>query len=559
MSMWGRLRTAFRALTAEDFQMMYGRPLSVGGTAGVTVNQETARTLSAYWCGVRCISEDLGVLDRFLYRREADDSRERATDDPLYALVHDAPNDYQTPAVFWQTLAFHAVSWGNGYAEIEFDRQLRPLAVHHIPPDRIKAVVVRVVDKNGQMKSKLYYDYTSPTTGKPTRFEPWELLHVPGLGYDGICGYSPVDLARRSMGVAIATETFGASFFANGATPGVALQHPGSLSPTASQNIKASFIQEHGGPHRAHGVVVLEEGMTVSKPLTIPPDDAQFLGTLDRGVEEVARWLNLPTWKLKHKMGERPGGNAEASQNEYLQGTLLPWTTRIEQELSKKLIAPERRKTFYVGHLFEKLLVVDVKTRVEAEEKWIGMGVASPEFIAKKENFPPPPKKEPAPAPPVPPAMNAPPPPAAPAPPAAVLGAPGAIDALRALVHDRINWYVAREGTRARAAAAKGADGFGAWVDEFYGEEEPALVELLYPLLRLSASLAMRREASAPASVARALAAEYVERSREELLSLRAKDLAAAVQKETRLWTQARVDELVEAVMSCGQGERHGD
>lgn len=559
MSLWSRVRTAYRALTAEDFQLMYGRELmGGGGAAGVSVTQETARSLAAYWCGIRTIAEDIGVLDRFLYQRGRDDSRERATADPLYALVHDAPNDYQTPAVFWQTLGFHAISWGNGYAEIEFDRNLRPLALHHIPPDRITPMVVMSVD-GGRKTSRVYYEYMAPS-GARLRFEPWELIHVPGLGFDGVCGYSPVHLGKRSIGVSIATERFGASFFGNGATPGVALEHPGQLSGPAQQRLKESFVQEHGGPDRAHRPVVLEEGMKVSKPITIPPDDAQFLETRAFQVEEIARWLNIPTWKLKHKMGERPGGNAEANQIEYLQGTLLPWTNRIEQELTKKLIPVERRRELYIEHLFEKLQVVDIKTRVDAEEKWVGMGAMSPATVAKKENLPPPPPPPP-PAAPMPPAAPPAPPPAAAEPQAATplagLPAGRTADALRALIHDRINWHVAREGTRARAAAAKGADGFAKWVDEFYSEDEPALAELVYPLLRLVASLTVGREAADPLAIARALAAEYVERSRDELLSLRAKNLAAAVEKETRLWTKGRVDELVEAVMSCGQGERH--
>lgn len=923
--------------------------------AGVDVSQSSANGVSAYWNGVCVISGNIGVLDRHLYRRGgSDDERERAVSHPVYKLIHGTPNPYMTPQVFWETITSHAVSWGNGYAEIEWDNALRPIALWPIMPNVIEPVVETISYSRGRKASKLWYRYRGSE-----RIEPEDLLHIHGLGFDGLQGYSPVYLARQSLGLTLAAERFGAALFGNHAIPGLALQHPKELSKSAHERLNKSLDLRYSR-EGAHGTIILEEGMTISKSLTIPPDDAQFLecvapetevaladgtrkradavvvgdrvfgwdaaagrlipsriecvrdngvhdvltirthrgreitvttnhqflaarrarcrrcgrshaadpamtagwiraesltvgdyvATLDgvawegtnevdaeraylvgamlgdgsirerRGalgftnadvevleavgaaaapfgatlrsrsrynyefgggakigrpragesmeatnplraffgglgllgtdsyskfipqaifrsgeaqaravlaglfdtdgsvrkpgdpqpmayicttskrlaldaqhglallgvqaavrtqtsklervairyevtvcgreniarlsslplrhakkaarlatwaleggakerdafrrmdriveiraeaprstvaitvegthshvtaglvshntrsfqIEEIARWLNLPPHKLKHKVGQRPGGNIEASQIDFLTDSLLPWAERIEQECEKKLISPAQRGAYYVEHEFKKILRTDVATRTETQRAYFDMGVVTAEQIAKQENLPKPETKpeslsvkekveaakelvnagfdpvetlqalglppikhegreepEPPPAPPVP-LVEKPPPPAD------DQGA-RAGSALRVLIQDRLQQYVRRESGRLRQAAKKDAAGLEAWVKEFYKRELMVLADVLVPLVRSGRAI-VGLWGDVP-GVARRLARDHVERSMGEVLSLPAQDIAFGVEALAKRWETTRAGELATALLDA--------
>ena len=157
MGVWNRLKAAYRELTRDQFdQLGLSQPPTA---AGVVVSQQTALTVSAYWNGINVIAGDIGVLDRFLYKRLGDDDRERATAHPVYRVVHDAPNEYMTPQVFWQTIVAHALSWGGGYAEIEWDNAMRFIALWPIAPDCIEPKVEVLTDAAGRKSCWLYYLY----------------------------------------------------------------------------------------------------------------------------------------------------------------------------------------------------------------------------------------------------------------------------------------------------------------------------------------------------------------------------------------------------------------
>ena len=518
-------------ITIGDFKALASF-LAPPSVAGVNITEHTALNLSAYFNGVDIISGQIGITPLIPYRRLADDERERATSHPTYRLLKDQPNPYMTPAVFWQTLVAHILTWGNGYAEIEFDRALRPIALWPVTPDKIEARTEVVTVAGGATTTRVYYVYQGQK-----RIEYEDMLHVPGLGYDGVRGYSVIAMARRSLGVSVAAENYGASFFGNGAWPGVLLEHPGKLSDTARDRLKASWDQLMRGPDRAHSTAVLEEGMKAKK-IGIPPDDAQFMGTREFGVVEIARWLNLPPHKLKHKYGERPGGNLEAAQTEFLTDTLDPWYVRIAQECNRKLFPESQRSTFYVEHLVESRLRLDAKTRLKVQRGYFDMGVLSAEQIAKQQNLPAPkPKEEP--------------PPPAPPPPQDE----GQANAERALVVDQVGRFMRMEADRVRKAARKGPAEFAAAVDTFYQEGLPVLRGYLVSAVRVS--LARRGVQTDPDKAALALAAAYVERSKEELLELPAKDLVEQADRLAASWSIMRALEMAEKVLALRADAAH--
>lgn len=335
---------------------------------------------------------------------------------------------------------------------------------------------------------------------------------------------------------------------------GVALEHPGVVSQDAYERMKSS-LRANRGPDRAHVAFILEEGMKVSKPITIPPEDAQFLETRQFQIEETARILNLPPHKLKHKGGERPGGNIETEQINFLTDTLLPWATRIEQECNRKLISPAQRGTFYVEHLFAKILRTDARTRLEVQRGYYDMKVLTAEQIARQENLPKPKvEEEPAPAP----AEPASPPPKPPAPVHASDERTGRVAAAqRDVCLDAIGRFMRRESTAARRASKRGSVAFQAWSEEFYAREGDVLREFLEPAVGLV--LGLSGVVGDARALAKGLAEGYVERSRGELLALPHRELEAAVPRLMDRWAATRAVEMAEKIVALGVTEERGN
>lgn len=532
-----------RAITLADFPQLASF-LAPMQSAGVAVTETTALNYSAWWNGVDVISSQVAVRPRILYRRLDDDSRERAKTHPAYRLLHDEPNEYMTPFVFWQTMMYHVLTWGNGYAEIEFDNAQRPIALWPIMPGTLTPKVI-----NRELK------YVQPNGG-PTLL-PEDLLHFPGLGFDGICGYSVLQMARKSLGLSMAAEQFAASFFGNGAWPGLILKHPGKLDDDQLDRIKGSLNQAHQGSGQAHKAMVIEQGMDVEN-MGMPLQDMQLLGMREFGIEEMARWLNIPPHKLKHKSGERPGGNIETEQIEFETDTLLPWFVRLEQECTRKLIPRSQRSTYYAEHLMDaRSRAIPTAARYQAYGLGRQWGFLSTNDVRRSENmndigedgdrYLEPVNmveagaEKPAPAPDEKPKkarMQA---------------------ARRALLVDAVGRFVRRESAAAKRASKRGPAGFQAWVHEFYGDgngslpdQDGVLTGLVEPAVRFLLHAEGRDEDAQ--RIIRPHEAAYMRSSRDELLSLKAADLEAEVERRTKRWELQRPLELADQIATALDG-----
>lgn len=234
---------------------------------GVPVNEHTALNYSAYWTAVSLIASDVASLPLILYKREKGGSKSRYVDAKLYQILHDEPNSEMSSIIFRETLQAHALTWGNGYAEIERDGSGKVVALWPITPNR----VAPFRDLSGVLRYRI-----TNLDGSETVFDRGDMLHIPGLGFDGTIGYSVVAKARESIGLGLATERFGATFFGNGATFGGVLEHPGVMSDKAEKNFRETIAARHQGVNRAHQLLLLEEGMKYQK-LGIPPNEAQFI------------------------------------------------------------------------------------------------------------------------------------------------------------------------------------------------------------------------------------------------------------------------------------------
>jgi HK97 family phage portal protein len=372
---WGALRSYWSGPITSNSPELARLWADPPVTSGVAVNEQTALNYSAVWAAVQRISGDVGSLPLVLYKRVGD-GKEPLRDHPTYRLLHDQPNPDMTAVVFRETLQAHLLTWGNAYAEIEWRGDGRPNALWPIEPNRVTPE--RTAGGGLRYKVQGY-------NKADVYFAPEDMLHIPGLGFDGTCGYSVIQKARESIGLGIAMEKFGGAFFGNGTTFGGILTHSARLSDAARKNIRESFNSKHQGVHRAHNFALLEEGMTYT-PLGVPPDDAQFLETRRFQVTEIARWFQIPPHMLAD-LERATFSNIEQQQIDYYTGTLRRWLVRWEQEINRKLVL--QQGTQFVEHVIDGLLRGDIESRYAAYAVGRQWGWLSADDVRSKENLNP--------------------------------------------------------------------------------------------------------------------------------------------------------------------------
>ena len=351
----------------------FGVPTS---TAGIAVTEDTALTYSPVFQAIRIISETVASLPLHVYRRTPT-GRLRVDEMGVSDLLRFQPNDECTAMQFRESIVAHALSWGNGYAEIERDSFGRPLRLWLLQPNTV--VVER--DEFGQLQ----YSYRLPGQ-RIINLHSMDVLHIAGPGFDGVTGYSVVKMARESIGLGMACEQFGAGLFGSGARPSGMLEHPGRLSDDARGRLRGDWERLHAGIDNAHRVAILEEGMKWT-PTSIPPDDAQFLQTRKFQIEEVARWFNIPPSKLRDTGGVSYS-SLEQENIAFLSETLRPWLIRLEQEFRRKLLLPESSE-LYCEHSVEGLLRTDLSARYAAYAVGRNWGWLSVNEIRALENLEP--------------------------------------------------------------------------------------------------------------------------------------------------------------------------
>lgn len=366
-----------------DFRYLFGP-----STSGKNVNEFTAMQTTAVYACVRILSETLAALPLQLYRYTPG-GKERVYDHPLYHILHDEPNPEMTSFIFRETLMSHLLIWGNAYAQIIRDRLGRVQGLYPLRPD--KMTVCR--DESGQ----IYYLYTKTSDENPA-IKPYgqvplrkdEVLHIPGLGFDGLVGYSPIAMARNAVGMTMACEEYGASFFANGASPSGVLEHPGVLKDPAK--VRDSWNAVYQGSANAHKVAVLEEGMKYQQ-IGIPPEEAQFLETRKFQLNEIARLYRIPP----HMIGDLEKSsfnNIEQQSMEFVKYTLDPWVIRWEQAMQKALFLPEEKKQFFLKFNVNGLMRGDYESRMTGYSIGRQNGWLSANDIREMEDMNPVPDEE---------------------------------------------------------------------------------------------------------------------------------------------------------------------
>ena len=362
--------------TGSAYSFFFG-----GSAAGKRVNERSAMQMTAVYSCVRILAEAVAGLPLHLYRYKEDGGKEKALDHPLYLLLHDEPNPEMSSFVFRETLMTHLLLWGNAYAQIIRNGRSEVMALYPLMPDRM------AVDRDD--KGQLYYEYTTSADDAPiskgsiVRLKPSDVLHIPGLGFDGLVGYSPIAMAKNAIGLAIATEEYGSKFFANGAQPSGVLEHPGTIKDP--QRVRDSWMSQFGGSANSNKIAVLEEGLKYT-PISISPEQAQFLETRKFQINEIARIFRVPP----HMVGDLEKSsfsNIEQQSLEFVKYTLEPWLVRWEQSIQRTLFSADEKKRYFVRFNVEGLLRGDYASRMNGYAVGRQNGWMSANDIRELENL----------------------------------------------------------------------------------------------------------------------------------------------------------------------------
>lgn len=565
-------------------------------SSGVPVNEYTAFNCSAVFAAVRLISEAVGQLDCVVMEKSGSPGNmtlTEATDHRLWSLVHDRPNPEMNPISFWATLQAHVLTWGNAYAEIVRDGAGRPAQLWPIPPNRVRP---RRILADRPSDRKIVYDvfpnvstqYALQSLPIPKGNEiatiPYtDMLHIHGLGFDGLMGYSVVTMARESIGLTMATEQFGAGFFGRGSRPTGVLTHPGRMKDEGRKNLREQWERTYQGLNNAHRVALLEEGVKW-EAIGIPPEDAQFLQTRKFQLSEIARWFNVPPHMLRD-LDRATFSNIEEQGMDFVTYSLRPWLVRHIQEVRWKCLTDAERSRLVIRFLYEILQRGNFQNRMQAYHAGIQDGIFCPDEVREMEgmnhrpdglgkvflrplnmvpadtpvedpNSQPDPAQTPEPTPdpqPEPDADKA----------AKARKARKAakkakqagqraalIAAQRQIVLEAAQRMVSVEATAIRRAA-KDPSKFLPAVTEFYGRYESMLRAALVPALR--AHLVLLEAQEPPETVAEARSREHVAASREAVLSAAectADKLLDTIDTLCKRWEAERPGKLADTIIS---------
>ena len=350
-------------------------------SSGVRINPANALTVSAYYDGIRIISEDIAKLP-FPTFRKMDRGREEAPEHPVYPLLKRSPNENMSAMSFRETMTAHAISWGGGFALIERDGRGTPLRLDIVHPSRVKTEI----DRQGRTfyEVGLNRDRTSIETIIVLQAG---MFHLHGLSEDGINGYSVASLGAESLGRAISQEQFSASFFRSGSSPKGALRFAKKFRDQEElERLRTQWQETYSGIDGWHKPIILEQGAEWQQ-ITIPPEDAQMIESQNFSVTDIARWLRI----APHKLGlldNATFSNIEEQNIDHINDTLLPWMSRWEEECTRKLFIGEE-DVFFARHDTKELLRGNSEARSAFLREMFNIGAMSQNEVRQENGMNP--------------------------------------------------------------------------------------------------------------------------------------------------------------------------
>ena len=368
----------FDPTVSPDHDIIRERVLLDGGGVftgkGVTV--EKSLGFVPIMAAIRLRAETIGSLPLPVYRR-LETGKRVAYEHRLYSLLHDQFNPEMSAMVGKETVQAHADSWGTGYCEIEFDTDGFPLYLWPLNPANMETL---------RDDGELYHLYTTPD-GETARLTPRQVFRLPGLGSNGITGYSPIHMARQAVALGLAAEEFAGRYYANDARPGVAIK----LGPEfdydddAKKRLAESWDATHSGLGNKHRTAVLDEGMGIEQ-IGFNAEDSQLIEEQKWSVEQVARIFNIPPHMLHH-LERATFNNIEEMGLNFVTYSLRPWLVRWEQQIKMQLLADD--PAHFAEFNVDGLLRGKLEDRMKAYWQMFQMSAISPDEIRSKENMNP--------------------------------------------------------------------------------------------------------------------------------------------------------------------------
>ena len=336
-----------------------------------TIDNDKALTLTAVWCAIRLLSESVSSLPCSVYTKQPNGDKLEDSKNRIYDLIKYRPNNYQNKITFFEYIMMSICTDGNSYVQIVRDGSGRPSQLIPISPDTVDVVI-----NDGE----LFYKIVSVGI-----LDSADVLHFKTLTDDGINGISPIDQCKKALSWGLNVEEFGDTFFKNGAKPSSVLSTDRALSEQAIERLKNSFKNTYSQLKNSNSTIILEEGLNF-KPISISPEQAQFLASRKFSIEEVARCWNIPPHMLKD-LSKSSFNNIEMQSQEFVTYTLMPYITRIENEMNYKLFRTNEVGKTFIEFNVNALLRGDVKSRNEAYKTAITNGYMSINEVRQKENL----------------------------------------------------------------------------------------------------------------------------------------------------------------------------
>lgn len=340
--------------------------------SGQRMDEEMAITVTAVWACVRIISQNLATIPMFVYKRSADGkSKEKYTNHALYRLIHDQPNPIMTAAIWKFVAVAHMLLWGNHYSKIDWLED-DPVALWPLEPSRVRVVL----DPDGTH----HYEYATAQGTEVYRAE--DVLHLRHFSLDGITGLSAIQMNKRAVGLAMASEDYGAGIYRSQGRPSGTLSLEGEVNEEQQERLRKSWEEIHSG--ETGRVAILEEGMKYAA-ITMNMDDLQWIENRKFNVQDIARIFGVPP-HLIQEIEQPTYASVEAQKDEFLTFTLRPIGVFIEQDLNMKFLGGQEQR-YFCSFNFDAFLRSDVKTRYESYAIGINWGFLSPNDAREKEDM----------------------------------------------------------------------------------------------------------------------------------------------------------------------------
>jgi len=341
------------------------------GSGAVTVSEQSAVTLSAVWACVRVIAESVAQLPLLIVDVSTRGRNRLATEHPAYLLLTLEPNPRQSAFNFWELMIATCALWGNAYALIERDNLYNPTGLHWVHPRNVTVF---------EFEGELWYQVSGEARPRAAA----DVLHIPGLGFNGVTGRSVLSVMRENIALGLSAQKFGSNFYENGANIGGVLETINKLDAPVAERLKKQFEAQTTGLQNSHRPLVLEQGLTY-KRVGMPPADAQFIETRKIQADEIARGFRVPP----HKIGilERStNNNIEHQGIEFVTDCLGPWLARTEHECRRKLLRLDERAGYRIKFDRDPLLAGDFAARSNFYKTLWGVGLMSANDIADMED-----------------------------------------------------------------------------------------------------------------------------------------------------------------------------